>query len=123
MTFISYPLYKISIRNEWKDGHMSGPFDGLRKQALMRRADSTDPTGQYLSPFRDKMAEELTVFKIDICNFFRAKFADPLAPNTEPFWTWHINWPFYRNEPEVNNPVPVNFLQIYFHWGCLIDLV
>ena len=68
---------------------MSGAFDGLRKQALMRRADSTDPPGQNLPPFGDKMAEELSVFKIDIGNLFRAKFAYPLAPNTEPLWTWH----------------------------------
>ena len=69
---------------------MPGAFDGLRKQALMRRADSTDPPWQYLSPLGDKMAEELPVFKIDICNLFRAKFTYSLAPDTEPFWTWHI---------------------------------
>jgi len=91
---------------------MPGAFDGLRKQALMRRADSTDPPGQNLSPFRDKVTEELSVFKIDISNFFRAKLADPFAPNTEPFWTWHNKWPFYRNGPGVMDPVPVNFLQI-----------
>lgn len=69
---------------------MSGTFDGLRKQALMSRADSADPPGQYLPAFGDKMAEELSIFKIDISNFFGAKFAYSLAPNTEPFWTWHI---------------------------------
>jgi len=84
-----HPLYEISIRNEWKDGHVSGAFDGLRKQALMRRADSTDPPGQNLSTFGDKMPEELSVFEIDVCDFFRAKLADSFAPNTEPFWTWH----------------------------------
>lgn len=91
---------------------MSGPFDGLRKQALMRRADSADPPGQDLSPFGDEMAEELSVFKIDVCNFFRAKFADSFAPDTEPFWTWHNQWPFYRNGPDINDPVPVNILHI-----------
>jgi hypothetical protein len=78
---------------------MSGAFDGLSKQALMRRADPTDPPGQYLSPFGDKMAEELAVFEVDICNLFRAKLAYSLAPDTEAFWTWHIEWPFYRNGP------------------------
>ena len=68
---------------------MPGAFDGLRKQALMRRADSTDPPGQNLSPFGDKVTEELSVFKIDIGDFFRAKFAYPFAPNTESSWTWH----------------------------------
>ncbi len=68
---------------------MSGAFDGLRKQALMRRADSTDPPGQYLSTLGNKMTEELSVFEIDISDFFRAKFANSLAPDTESFWTWH----------------------------------
>jgi hypothetical protein len=85
-----HPLYKISIRNEWKDGQMPGAFDGLRKQALMRRADSTDSPGQYLSPFGNKMAEKLSIFKIDICDLFRAKLAYSFAPDTKPFWTWHI---------------------------------
>ena len=91
---------------------MSGPFDGLRKQALMRRADSADPPGQYLSPFGDEMAEELSVFKIDISNFFRAKLADSFAPDTEPFWTWHNEWPFYRNGPGIAAPPTVNILYI-----------
>jgi hypothetical protein len=68
---------------------MPGTFDGLRKQALMRGADSTDPPGQYLAPFRDKMAEELPILKIDISNLFSAKFTYSLAPNTVPSWTWH----------------------------------
>ena len=63
---------------------MPGAFDGLRKQALMRRADSTDSPGQNLSPFGNEMAEELSVFEIDIGNFLRAKLADSLAPDTEP---------------------------------------
>jgi len=91
---------------------MPGAFDGLRKQALMRRADSTDSPGQNLSPFRDKMAEEFCVFKIDIGNFFRAKFADSFAPDTEPFWTWHNEWPFYRGGPNIPDPIPVDFLHI-----------
>jgi hypothetical protein len=74
---------------------VSGAFDGLRKQALMRRADSADSPGKYLSPFGDEMTEELPVFKIDIGNFFGAEFADSLAPNTKPSWTWHNEWPFY----------------------------
>ena len=73
---------------------MSGAFDGLRKQALMRRADSTDPPGQNLSPFGDEMTQKLSVFKIDIGYFFRAEFAYPLAPNAEPFWTWHSSLAF-----------------------------
>jgi hypothetical protein len=68
---------------------MSGAFYGFRKQALMRRADSTDPPGQYLSTLGNKMTEEFSVFEIDISDFFRAKFADSLAPDTESFWTWH----------------------------------
>ena len=68
---------------------MSGPLYGFREQSLMRRADSTDPPGQYLPSFGDKMAEKLPVLVIDIGYFFSAEFTDSLAPNTEPFWTWH----------------------------------
>ena len=57
---------------------MSGTLNGFRKQALMRRADSADSPGQYLSPFGDKMTKKLCIFKIDIGNFFRAKLADSL---------------------------------------------
>ncbi len=74
---------------------MSGAFNGFRKQALMRRADSADSPGQYLSPFGDEMAQELSVFKIDIGDLFRAEFAYSFAPNTEPSWTWHNSSPFY----------------------------
>jgi hypothetical protein len=89
----------MSISDEWKDSQMPGAFDGFRKQALMRRADSTDSPGQYFSPFGDEMTEELSVLKIDISDFFRAKFADSLAPNAEPSWTWHSSSPFYRVGP------------------------
>ena len=68
---------------------MSGAFDGLRKQALMRRADSTDSPGQYLSTLGNKMTEELSVFEIDISDLFRAKLTNSLAPDTESSWTWH----------------------------------
>ncbi len=68
---------------------MPGTLDGFRKQALMRRADSTDSPGEYLSPFGNEMTEELSIFKIDIRDLFRAEFAHPLAPNAEPSWTWH----------------------------------
>jgi hypothetical protein len=68
---------------------MSGAFDGFRKQALMRRADSTDSPWQYFSTLGNKMTEELSVFEIDISDFFRAKFANSLASDTESFWTWH----------------------------------
>ena len=68
---------------------MSGPFDRLRQQALMRRADSADSPGQDLSPFGDEVTEELSIFEIDIGDFFRAKLAYSLAPDTEPSWTWH----------------------------------
>jgi hypothetical protein len=91
---------------------VSGAFDGLRKQALMRRADSTDPSWQNLPAFRDEMAEKLSVFEIDVRNFFRAKFADSFTPDTETFWSWHNEWPFYRNGPGVIESVPVNFLHI-----------
>jgi hypothetical protein len=74
---------------------MPGTFDGFRKQALMRRADSTDSPGQNLSPFRDEMTEELSIFKVDVGNFFSAEFADSLAPNAEPSRTWHSSSPFY----------------------------
>ncbi len=84
----------MSISDEWKDGQMPGAFDGFRKQALVRRADSTDPPGQYLSPFGDEVTKELSIFEIDIGDLFRAKFADPLAPNAEPSWTWHSSSPF-----------------------------
>ena len=79
----------MSIRNEWKDSDVSGPFNGLSKQSLMRRADSTDPPGQYFPPFGNEMAEKFPVLIIDIGYFFSAELAYPFAPNTEPFWTWH----------------------------------
>jgi hypothetical protein len=79
----------MSISDKWKDGQMPGTFDGFRKQALMRRADSTDSPGQNLSPFRDEMTEELSIFKVDIGNFFSAEFAYSFAPNAEPSRTWH----------------------------------
>ena len=91
---------------------MPGAFDGLRKQALMRRADSTDSPGQYLSPFGNEVTEELSILKVYIGDLFRAKFADSFASNTESFWTWHNEWPFYRNRPGPFDPVPVNFLHI-----------
>ena len=79
----------MSISDEWEDGQMPGTFDGFRKQALMRRADSADSPGQYLSPLRDEMSQKLSILKIDIGDFFRAEFAYSFAPNTEPSWTWH----------------------------------
>ncbi len=75
---------------------MPRTFYGFRKQALMRRADSTDSPGQNLSPFGDKVTEELSVFEVDIGDFFRAEFAYSFAANTESSLTWHGYWPFYR---------------------------
>jgi len=46
----------MSISDKWEDGQVSGAFDGFREQALMRRADSTDSPGEYLSPFGNEMA-------------------------------------------------------------------
>jgi hypothetical protein len=86
----------MSISDKWKDGQVPGTFDGFRKQALMRRADSTDSPGQYLSAFRNEMAKEFPIFEIYIGDFFCAKFADSLAPNTEPSRTWHSYQPFYH---------------------------
>jgi hypothetical protein len=68
---------------------MSGAFDSLRQQALVRRAYSADSPGKYLSPFGNKMTQELPVFEIDIGDFFSAELADSFAPNTESSWTWH----------------------------------
>ena len=86
---------------------MSGAFDSLRKQALMRRADSADSPGKYLSPFGNEMTQELSVFEIDIGDFFSAELADSFAPNTEPSWTWHSVCPFYRIGPGMTASVPV----------------
>jgi hypothetical protein len=92
---------------------MPGAFDGFRKQALMRRADSTDSPGQYLSPFGNKVTEELSVLEIDVSDFFRAKLTDSLAPNAEPSWTWHSSSPFYRVGTRQPGPIPdENLLQI-----------
>jgi hypothetical protein len=79
----------VSIRDEWKNSQMPGSFDRFRQQALMRRADSADSPGQDLSPFGDEVTEELSIFEVDICDLLRAEFADSLAPDTEPSWTWH----------------------------------
>jgi hypothetical protein len=76
---------------------MSRAFDGLCEQTLMRRADSADSPWQYLAPLGNEMAEEFSIFEIDVGDFFRAEFANSLAPNTKSSWTWHIQWPFYRN--------------------------
>ena len=92
---------------------MPGAFDGFRQQALMRRADSADSPGKDFSPLGNKMTEELSVFEINIGDFFSTKFAHSLAPNTKPSWTWHNEWPFYRNGPGIAAPV---------HGELLIDL-
>ncbi len=101
---------------------MPGTFDGFRKQALMRRAHSTDPPGQYLSPLRDEMTEELSIFEIDISDFFRAEFADSFAPDTESSWTWHNKWPFYRKGPGNLNPVPGEPLTDLIPLGGLVPV-
>ncbi len=90
---------------------MSGTFNGFRKQALMRRADSTDSSGQYLSPFGYEMTQELSVFEINIGDLLRAEFAYSLAPNTEPSWTWHSFQPFYCFGPVIRLIPDKNFLQ------------
>jgi hypothetical protein len=97
----------MSISDKWKDGQMPGTFDGFRKQALMRRADSTDSPGKYLAPFRDKMTEELSIFKVDIGNFFRAEFANSFAPNAEPSRTWHSSSPFYLWDRALRSGSPI----------------
>ena len=89
---------------------MSGAFDCFRKQPLMRRADSADSPGKDLSPFGNEMTEELPVFEIDIGDFFSAEFAYSFAPNTESSWTWHSEWPFYRNGPGETAPDPGELL-------------
>jgi hypothetical protein len=71
-----------------------GTFDGFRKQALVRRADPTDSPWQYFPAFGNKMAQEFSVLEIDIGYFFRAKFADSFASDSEPFLTWHSSQPF-----------------------------
>lgn len=73
---------------------MPGSFDSFRQLALVRRADSADPPGQNLSPFRDKMTEEFRILVIYIGYFFGAKFTHSLAPYTEPLWTCHNYEPF-----------------------------
>lgn len=83
---------------------MSGALDGFRQQTLMRRADSADSPGQYLSPFRDKMTKKFSILKINIRNFFRAKLAYALAPNTKTSLTCHSFQPFYRN---ILDPIPM----------------
>ena len=89
---------------------MPGALDGLRKQALMRRADSADSPGQDLSPFGNKMTQELAVFEINIGDFFSAELTYSFAPNTKPSWTWHNEWPFYLNGQGIAAPPTVNFL-------------
>jgi hypothetical protein len=84
----------VSIGNEWKNGHVPGTFDGLRKQALMRRAYSANSPGQDLPAFGNEVAEELSVFVIDVGNFFSAEFANSFAPDTESSWTWHSSLAF-----------------------------
>jgi hypothetical protein len=45
------------------------------------------------------VAEEFTVFEVNVGDFFGAKFADAFAPDAEPFWTWHSSWPFCDDGP------------------------
>jgi hypothetical protein len=73
---------------------MSGSFDRFREQTLVGRADSADPPGQYFPPFGNEVTEKFPVFEIDIGYFLRAEFAYSLAPNAEPFWTWHSSLAF-----------------------------
>ena len=93
----------MSIRNEWKNSDVSGPFDGLSKQSLMGRADSAYPPGQYFPPFGNKMAEKFPVLKINIGYFFSAELTDSFAPNTEPFWTWHSYLAFLHGKIRNSN--------------------
>ena len=90
---------------------MPGAFDGLREQALVRRAHAADSPRQYLSAFGNKMAQEFSVFEIDIRNFFRAKFAHSFAPDTEPSLTWHSFQPFYMGTCSICRS-PLTLLQI-----------
>jgi hypothetical protein len=83
---------------------MPGTLDGFRKQALVRRADSTDSPRQYFPTFGNKVAQKLSVLKIYISYFFRAKFTYSFASNTEPFWTWHNSQPFYLEGSSVFLP-------------------
>ena len=78
-------------------------LDSFRELALMRRADSTDSPREDLAAFRNKMPQELPILEIYICNLFRAEFAHPLTPNTEPSLTCHDFQPFYRNEPALRD--------------------
>jgi hypothetical protein len=71
-----------------------GTLDGLRKQALMSRADPADSPGQYLPAFGNEMTKEFPVLEIDIRDFFRAKLANSFAPYAEPFGTWHSSFAF-----------------------------
>jgi hypothetical protein len=80
---------------------MPGALNGFRKQALMRRADSTDSPWQYFPTFGNKVAQKFSVLKIDIGYFFRAKFAYSFASNSEPFLTWHSSQPFYLEGSSV----------------------
>jgi hypothetical protein len=69
-------------------------FDCLGKQALVVWADSADSPGQYFPSFGNKMAEKLSILKINIGDFFRAEFTNSLAPNAEAPWTWHSQLAF-----------------------------
>jgi hypothetical protein len=80
---------KVLISNERKNGHVSCALNGLREQALMCRADSTDSPGKNLPALGYEMTQEFSVFKIDIGNFFCAKFTYSFAPNAEPSLTCH----------------------------------
>jgi len=68
---------------------MSGSLDGFRQQPLVRGADSAYSSGQYFPAFGDKMTEKFSIFEIYIGYLFRAELTHSLAPNTEPFGTWH----------------------------------
>jgi hypothetical protein len=60
---------------------MPGPFDRFRELPLMRGTDSADAAGKDLSAFRNEVPKELSVLKVDVCDFLRAELANPFAAN------------------------------------------
>ena len=81
-------------RREGKNGDVTRPLDRDRHLPLMLCTVSGDPSGNDLSPFRNKISKDLWIFIIDIQFFVRTESAD-LPPHEGfllPVTRWSFHW-------------------------------
>ena len=81
-------------RRKRKDGDIARPLDRDRHLPLVLCTVSRDPSGNDLSPFRNKISKNLWILVIDIQFFVRTESAD-LSPHEGfplPVATWSFHW-------------------------------